>query len=86
MTWALLVATPDAREARVSALLCVRAREAMNCWSVGQMEPYRDEARREIEAGDTVQARPTQGESSGGALGNDEEMDVDDTPVAVRQC
>ena len=84
-TWASLAANPDARKARVSSLLWACAREAMNRWSVGQMEPYRDAVRREIEEGDTAQDRPTEGESSGGALGNDEEMDVDDTPLAVRQ-
>ena len=84
-TWATLAANPDAREACVSALLWAYTREATNRWSVGQMEPYRDAVRREIKEGDTAQDRPTVGESSGGALGNDEEMDVDDTPLAVRQ-
>ena len=84
-TWATLAASPDAREARVSALLWACAREAPNRWLVGQMEPYRDAVRREIEEGDTAQDRPTEGDSSGGALGNDEDMDLDDTPLALRQ-
>ena len=33
-----------------------------------------------------MQDRPTEGKSSGSALGNAEEMDVDDTPLALRQC
>ena len=84
-TWATLAASPDAREARVSALLWARAREAPNRWVVGQMEPYRDAVRREIAEGDTAQDRPTVGDSSGGALENDEDMDLDDTPLALRQ-
>ena len=84
-TWATLTASPDVREVRVSSLLWARAREATNRWLVGQMEPYRDVVRREIEEGDTAQDRPTAGDSSGGALGNDEDMDLNDTPLALRQ-
>ena len=63
----------------------MRGREVVNRWTVGQLEPFKDAIRREIEAGDTAQDRPTEGESSGGALGNAEEMDIDDTPLALRQ-
>ena len=49
------------------------------------MEPYHDAVRREIEEGDTAQVRQTEGDSSSGALGNDEAMDLDDTPLALRQ-
>ena len=58
----------------------------MNRWSVGQIEPYHDAVQHEIKEGDTTQDWPMQGESSGDVLGNDEEMNADDTPLAVRQC
>ena len=84
--WASLAANSEARSVRVSALLWARAREVGNRWTVGQLEPLKDAVRWEIEAGDTAQDRPTEGASSGGGLGNPEEMDVDDTPLALRQC
>ena len=56
-----------------------------NWWTVRQLEPFKDAVRREIEAGDTAQDWPTEGESSWGALGNAEEMDLDDTPLALQQ-
>ena len=56
-----------------------------NRWTVGQLEPFKDVVRREIEVGDTGQNRLTEGESSGGGLGNAEEMDVNDTLLALRQ-
>ena len=84
-TWALLAANSEARSVCVSALLWARAREVGNRWTVGQLEPFKDAVQQEIEAGDTAQDRPTEGESSGSGLGNAEEMDVDDTPLALRQ-
>ena len=84
-TWASLAANPDARDVRVRALLWARAREVGSRWSVGQLEPFKDAVRREIEEGDTAQHRPPPGEPSGGAMANDAEMDVDETPLALRQ-
>ena len=68
----------------VSALLWACARKVGNRWTVGQLEPFKDAVRWEIEAGDTVQDRPMEGESSCGGLGNAEEMDVNDTLLALR--
>ena len=84
-TWASLAANPEACSVHVSALLWAHAREAGNRWTVGQLEPFKDAVRREIEAGDTAQDQPTEGASSGGALGNDDEMDLDDTPLVLQQ-
>ena len=84
-TWASLAANPEARSVRVSALLWARAREATNRWTVGQLEPYKAAVRREIEEGDAAQHGQPLGAPSGDALANDEEMDLDETPLAVRQ-
>ena len=67
-------------------LLWARAREVGNRWTVGQQEPFKDVVQWEIEAGNTIQDQLMEGESSGSAMGNAEEMDADDTPLMVRQC
>ena len=84
-TWASLVVNSEARSMRISALLWGRARELGNRWTIGQLEPFKNIVQWEIEAGDTTQDQATKGESSGGAMGNVKDMDVNDTPLAVRQ-
>lgn len=75
----------EARSVCISVLLWARAREVGNRWTVGQQEPFKDVVRWEIEAGNTTQDQLTEGESSGSAMGNAEEMDADDIPLMVRQ-
>ena len=57
--------------------------EVTTHWSVTQLKPFKAAVRWETEAEDTTHHRPPLGESSGGVVANDKEMDMDEMPLAL---